>query len=65
MGLPTHLEDLLSADFVEGLFTQWALHIIPVRDELSKLVRQPIVPRELIQLPHEFTDLLRMCTKYK
>jgi len=65
MGLPTRLEDLLAADFVENLFAQWALHIVPVKDELAKLVRQPIVPRELIQLPHEFTDLLRMCTKYK
>ncbi|KAE9553855.1 hypothetical protein FO519_002943 [Halicephalobus sp. NKZ332] len=65
MGLPTRLEDLLAGDFVEHLFAQWSLHIVPVKDELCKLVRQPIVPRELIQLPHEFTDLLRMCTKYK
>lgn len=65
MGLPVHFEELLAGDYVIHLFCQWSHHLIPVKDELHKLVRQPISPRELIILPEDFTDIIRKCTTYK
>lgn len=65
MGLPAKLEDLLEGDFVLQLFNQWSAHLIPIKDELSKIVKQPIMPRPLIDLPNEFTDLLHYCTTYR
>jgi E3 ubiquitin-protein ligase UBR2 len=65
LGLPAKLEEILDGVFVEKLFEQWAEHLQVFADKVELIPRQPLYPRNLVELPHEFTDLLTMCSNYR
>uniref|UniRef100_A0A7E4W1J9 E3 ubiquitin-protein ligase n=1 Tax=Panagrellus redivivus TaxID=6233 RepID=A0A7E4W1J9_PANRE len=65
LGLPSRLEDLLGPKCVLSFWEAWTEHLVPIQHKLERLPRFPPVPRRLIELPHEFTDLLTLCSSFK
>ncbi|CAJ0578381.1 unnamed protein product, partial [Mesorhabditis spiculigera] len=64
LGLPTSLVELLDGDSTDRLFDMWSA-AMPPEAQIGDLVRQPVSPRLLVDLPDDFSDLINVAAKFR
>ncbi|CAJ0920610.1 unnamed protein product, partial [Mesorhabditis belari] len=64
LGLPTSLFELLDGSATNRLFGLWSLSL-PQSSQRLELVKQPIAPRLLVDLPEDFSELINIAAKFR
>ncbi|CAD6191000.1 unnamed protein product [Caenorhabditis auriculariae] len=65
LGLPHRMEDQITGQTVEDLFTLWAPSLPQEPSARADVVRQPVRPNLLIDLPFKYSDLINNVSNFR